>query len=58
MNSHAENLSPSDVSRRAAKLNATVPAEFLIAACAPDRADRFATATEMREALREIRDEL
>jgi serine/threonine protein kinase len=33
-------------------------AEFLIKACAPAKADRFATAAEMRDALREIRDEM
>jgi serine/threonine protein kinase len=33
-------------------------AEFLIRACAPDRADRFSTAAEMRLALRNVRDHL
>ena len=33
-------------------------AEFLIKACAPANADRFATATEMRDALRNIRADL
>ena len=33
-------------------------AEFLIKACAPVKPDRFSTAAEMREALREIRAEL
>lgn len=33
-------------------------AEFLIKACAPVKADRFATAAQMRNALREIRAEL
>jgi hypothetical protein len=33
-------------------------AEFLIKACAPVKADRFATAAEMRNALRKIRAEL
>jgi serine/threonine protein kinase len=33
-------------------------AEFLIKACAPAKADRFATAAEMRDALREIRAEM
>jgi len=33
-------------------------AEFLLKACAPAKADRFATAAEMRDALRAIRDEM
>ena len=33
-------------------------AEFLIKACAPVRADRFATAADMRLALRNIRADL
>jgi serine/threonine protein kinase len=33
-------------------------AEFLIRACAPDKTERFATATEMRDALRKIRAEM
>jgi len=33
-------------------------AEFLVMACAPAKADRFATAAEMRDALREIRAEM
>jgi hypothetical protein len=33
-------------------------AEFLIKACAPTNADRFATAAEMRTALRDIRADL
>jgi hypothetical protein len=33
-------------------------AGFLIKACAPAKTDRFATAAEMRDALREIRAEM
>jgi hypothetical protein len=33
-------------------------AEFLAKACAPYREDRFATAVEMREALRDLRNRM
>jgi hypothetical protein len=33
-------------------------AEFLIKACAPGRADRFATAAEMQRVLRDVRADL